>query len=940
MNILQRYLKSLTYLFAVLITTLVAGCGGGGGAGQNPILGLPAASLVSVTVMPLTATVAIGATQQFLATATYADGSSRDVTSISSWTSGATTVGIVNAASGMASGVASGSAILTASFGGLQGSATLTVSPALLVSIAVLPANLSIAIAATQQFTAMGTFSDGTTSNISAVSVFTSGSPNIATTTSAGLATGAIAGKTVITASSGSKTGTTTLTVTPATLLSIAMTPVNPILKIAATQQLSIAASYSDGTTSDVTVSTAFTSATPTIAGFVSTNGLVTAVAAGSSLVTGTVLGKSASTTVTVSPATLTSIAVSPATASIAMGSVKQFIATGNYSDGSSANISAAVNWTSGTTGIAIVLPGGVANGISGGTSTITATLGSLSSSAVLTVVAQPATLISIAITPPSATIAIAATQVYMATGNYSDGTSSNITNSVTWSSGTTTVATIVSGGIATGVAGGTSTITATSNGKSGTAGLNVQAGPILTVINVTPATASVAIGATQSFIATGIYSTGVSTDITNSVTWTSGTSAVATVQQTGVATGVSAGTSAIVAILGSNSGTAVLTVLPIIPAATLTSIAVTPALATIAIGGAQTFIAKATYSDASVVDISNVAGWTSANPLIATVASGGTTSGVSGGSSLITASFGGKSGTATLTVTPAITLSSIAITPLNPTGLVGTSQQFTATGTYSNGTTSNITTTVTWASSVTSVASILPSGQASALAAGVTNISASQGAQNATTTYTVTAAPAGVNLGSAANFAVLAGTSITNNSGGITLITGDVGSPSQTVAPVQTAGFTNYTSGAILTTALADLQIAIVNANALPCTVSSAGGIDLGGQTLTPGVYCYAGAITITGTFTMSGTGLYVFRTGSTLNSVANSAVALTGGANAENIFWVPVAATTLGANSAFQGSILMQSAAITMGDTATLQNGRVLSGSAVTLKNNVISR
>ncbi|MFZ6849194.1 beta strand repeat-containing protein [Undibacterium sp. RuRC25W] len=623
MNILQRYYKSLNYLFAVLITTLittlVAGCGGGGGTSQNPILGLPAAALASVTVMPLTATVAIGGAQQFVATATYSDGSSRDVTATSTWTSGTTTVGTVNGVSGMTNGVSSGSTIITASFGGLHGSATLTVSPAFLVSMSVVPATPAIAIAATQQFTAMGTFSDGTTSDITAVSVFTSGSPSIATTTAAGLATGVLAGTSVITASSGTKTGTATLTVTPATLLSIAMTPLNPVLKIATTQQFSITASYSDGTTSDVTASTVFTSATPTIASFVSANGMVTAVAAGSSVVTGTVLGKSANTTVTVSPATLTSIAVTPATATIAVGSVKQFIATGNYSDGSSANITTTVNWTSGTTSVALVLPSGVANGLSGGTSTITAAQGGLTGTASLTVTAQPAALISISVTPPSATIAIAATQAYTATGNYSDGSSSNITNSVTWSSGTTTVATIVSsgiatgvaGGIATGVAGGTSTITATSNGKSGTAGLTVQAGPVLNAINVTPATASVTIGATQSFIATGIYSNGASADITNSVTWTSGTNAIATVQSNGVATGVSAGTSGIAAILGSSSGTALLTVLPALPAATVTSIAVTPALATIAIGGAQTFIAKATYSDGTVVDVSLVAAWT-----------------------------------------------------------------------------------------------------------------------------------------------------------------------------------------------------------------------------------------------------------------------------------------------------------------------------------------
>jgi len=71
----------------------------------------------------------------------------------------------------------------------------------------------------------------------------------------------------------------------------------------------------------------------------------------------------------------------------------------------------------------------------------------------------------------------------------------------------------------------------------------------------------------------------------------------------------------------------------------------------------------------------------------------------------------------------------------------------------------------------------------------------------------------------------------------------------------------------------------------------------------------------------------------------VANSIVAFTGGATAGSVYWVPVAATTLGANSVFQGSVLAQSGAITMGDSATLHNGRLLSGTAVTLKNNPIS-
>jgi len=196
------------------------------------------------------------------------------------------------------------------------------------------------------------------------------------------------------------------------------------------------------------------------------------------------------------------------------------------------------------------------------------------------------------------------------------------------------------------------------------------------------------------------------------------------------------------------------------------------------------------------------------------------------------------------------------------------------------------------------------------------------------------------LSLGRAASFAVLAGTSITNNAGGTTLVVGDVGSPSQTVDPTQAAGFNNYKSGAILTGALDDLQVAITDANSRTCTVNSASGIDLGGLVLTPGVYCYAGSINITGTFTMNGPGLYIFRTASTLNTTANSVVALIGGASSDSVFWVPVGPTTLGANSVFKGSILGQSAAITAGDNTTLLTGRVLTAAAVTLRNNQITK
>lgn len=400
------------------------------------------------------------------------------------------------------------------------------------------------------------------------------------------------------------------------------------------------------------------------------------------------------------------------------------------------------------------------------------------------------------------------------------------------------------------------------------------------------------------------------------------------------------------------------------VPAATLVSVSVTPATAAVLVGASQQYSATASYSDGTSQNVTTSSAWASASPLIASVApSTGLARGLTPGSAVISATFGGKTGAGTLVVStpPPPTLVSIAVTPATATIQTGATQQFVATGTYSDSSTALITNAVIWSSSSPAFATIAPSGMATGVAPGTTTITATQGALRGNAVLNVIAAPIvpvpppgtpvpppvgpvppseTLNLRSASNFGVLAGTSITNNAGGTTLVTGDVGSPSQTVEPPQAPGFMNYKSGPVLAAALADLQLAITDANSRTCTVSSASGIDLGGLTLTPGVYCYAGAISITGTFTMSGPGLFIFRTASTLNSTANSVVALTNGASASSAFWVPVGPTTLGANSVFKGSILGQAAAITVGDNTTLLTGRVLSGAAVTLRNNQITR
>jgi 6-phosphogluconolactonase (cycloisomerase 2 family) len=157
--------------------------------------------------------------------------------------------------------------------------------------------------------------------------------------------------------------------------------------------------------------------------------------------------------------------------------------------------------------------------------------------------------------------------------------------------------------------------------------------------------------------------------------------------------------------------------------AATLSSIAITPATPSIVLGTTTQLTATGTYSDGTKKDLSSQVTWASATTTVATVGAAGLATSVAAGTSAITAMLSGVTGNDTLTVTAA-TLVSIAITPLKPTIGPGKTQQFTATGTYTDKTTKDLTTSVAWAAAPSSVATIGPStGLASAVGAGTATI-------------------------------------------------------------------------------------------------------------------------------------------------------------------------------------------------------------------------
>ena len=598
--------------------------------------------LSSIAVTPANPSLTKGKTQQFTATGTFSDGSTQNLTSTATWSSSTLTVATISTA-GLATSVGTGSTTIQASSGSINGSTTLTVTPATLVSISVTPANPSIAKGKTQQFTATGTFSDGTTQNLSSTATWSSSSVTVATINTAGLATAADTGSTTIQASSGGVNGSTTLTVTPATLVSIAVTPANPSVPKGGTQQFTATGTFSDGTTQNLTSTATWSSSAVTVA-TINAAGLATAGGTGTTTIQAASSGITGNTTLTVTAATLVSMAVTPANPSVPKGGTQQFTATGTFSDGTTQNLTGTATWSSSAVTVATINAAGLATAVTIGSTTIQATSGSISGSTTMSVTA--ATLASIAVTPANLSIAKGQTQQFTATGTFSDGTTQNLTSTATWSSSASTVATISTAGLATAVGNGSTTVRATSGSISGSTTLTVTAATLVSVA-VTPANPSIAKGKTQQFTATGTFSDGTTQNLTGTATWNSSAVTVATINAAGLATTTGAGSTTIQANSGSVSGSTTLTVTP----ATLASIAVTPANPSIAIGKIEQFTATGTFSDGTTQNLTSTATWNSSSTTVATINSTGLATAVGNGSTSIQAISGTISGSTTLSV-------------------------------------------------------------------------------------------------------------------------------------------------------------------------------------------------------------------------------------------------------------------------------------------------
>jgi hypothetical protein len=203
--------------------------------------------------------------------------------------------------------------------------------------------------------------------------------------------------------------------------------------------------------------------------------------------------------------------------------------------------------------------------------------------------------------------------------------------------------------------------------------------------------------------------------------------------------------------------------------------------------------------------------------------------------------------------------------------------------------------------------------------------------------------AQAPVGLGTAGNFAVLAGSTVTNT--GPSVISGSVGlAPGSAVTGfppgIVLAGTTQVANGVALQ-AKNDLVTAYNDAAGRSSTATVSG--DLAGRTLTPGVYTSASSLGLSGQLTLNAQGnpaaVFVFQAGSSLIVGSGSQVNLIGGAQACNVYWQVGSSATIGTSSSFVGNILALTS-ITMTTGATLQGSALARNGAVTLDTNTITR
>ena len=792
-------IKKSKLLFLLSGLSLLAGCGGKNGlvsSGQSGVYVQLIAFTPTNPSLTLTVPPASPATQQFVAIATPNIGNPYDITKQLSWATTDGTVATINS-SGLATAVGSGRTYAGYSYTDpgsgktFTGNTILTVVPQL-TGITVSPSSAQIAQGTTQQFMATGSYNDKSSADITSQvnwqpAAIISSSPG-----THGLATGVSQGSDNITASLGGVSGgPSSLTVNAVTLVSLSLSPTSPTVPLATRQQLTATGKFSDGSMQDISADVSWsTLQNPSGVARVSATGVVTGIGLGSETITAqSPSGPSASTTITVDESSVAGINVLPVQmilqqgtqypqAVFANGTKQQMRAVATFKDGSSLDVTniQGMSWSSGNTSVATVDPAsGVVTTQGTGSATILAALGSKQGTTSFNVL--NAMLQSLTVAPNGAIIPqggyqnVVATATYLAPDNLTLF-QQDVSGTVIWCSDTPSVATVgtLAGleEIAQAVSFGNANIQATFAGpcpspNNPSAPLTVDFGALST-ISVAPGNTAIPLDGGNQFAATGVFTDGAREDFTLLANWSAGNPAIATVRPMGYADASGPGQTSVAASFAGQTGASSLLVNPAALARIdICSSTVSQPLVNCppldpqqpppapSMGNQTQFglVAIGTFTDGSRQDLTNAVHWASATPQVATVSDDpgipGITTGVGrrgvltgnelGGDATITATSAGISGSTPVLVNAGL-LQSLTVSPKDGVLPLGQPQQLKVVGSFSDGSSQDVTSTVQWFTLNPDVAIVTPGGLAYTTGKGLASVLQSPSALVVTNTY------------------------------------------------------------------------------------------------------------------------------------------------------------------------------------------------------------
>jgi len=784
MNSSQLALRSIGLLIAL---SAIVGCGGGnglvGGGQGNPVF------LTSITMTPVNPSITFTvspeppATTQFVVIGTYSVGNPKDITDQVTWTSLDSKVATVNS-KGMATATGSGRVVITsqifepANQKTLQASTVFTVIPQL-TGIQVSPATAQIAKNTSQQFTATGKYNDGTQTDITSLASWSSSSPVTATASSSpgthGRATAFSPGTAKISASLGSFASSADLNVTSANLLSVSIRPANPTVSLRGSQQLSALGTFDDGSSQDISTTVFWNSSDARLARVTST-GTLSGVGIGQAQVTVATGALSDTSNVTVDASSVLQVSVLPLSR-IASGTRVQLHAVATLQDGAVFEVSQTpgILWTSSNTAVAnIASPNGVLTAAAPGAVTISAELGTHTGSTTLDV--SDATIQSLSVAPDPVAIAPGTTQNMIALATFSDGSGTfqqDVSSSAAWSSDNPTVATLSFAGRfqelaianSTGVANLTASVAdAHGNVASSSSVFNVSSATLAT-ISVVPGAAGLTAGGGQQFMATGNFSDGTRQDLTLTANWSAADAAITDMDPYGFSIASGPGQTSVAAQLGSQTGSGTVVVSPgVLRRTDICAVNVIdplnncppldPLLPPLPISFAKNvpfgLIAIGTFTDGSRENLTSSVRWSSSNAAFAAisnepgvpglsngVARQGFVTGFVAGPVSISASTGGVSGSTDVIVTdfnPAFLTVAPTASSIHP----GLTQQLTATLTFGDSTTVDVTPYAAWTTSNPAAVIVYPGGLAYPSGIGISTVTASFDSVQGSTTLTI----------------------------------------------------------------------------------------------------------------------------------------------------------------------------------------------------------